>query len=299
MAAAAPGVSDLFALHRARGDEALHIRIGDWTLTIRGLDASVASSLDRRWGGFVLERPRSVARVTLKVFPSGPEGWLERWGEGERYRVEGGIEEGRLVVRSYHFALCPEDTPRSWRLGLTEQNEEPVERILDNALRYLVARTATEEGGLAVHGAGVLRGGLAYLFAGPSRSGKSTAVMLSSPAVSLGDDFAVLVPREDGVWVTPAVPFQNTEEAPPEPPQGFFPLAGVWRLFQSTEDRVERLPSGLAIASLIGCAAFPRAMPDLSGAVLDHARRFVSESAFAHLHFRKTVDFWKVIAPPG
>ena len=295
MPRAAPKASDLLALNRPRGDEALHLRIGDWTLTVQGLDASMVSALDRRWGGFLLDRSSAAARITLRVFPSGPEGWLERWGKGERYRVEGGIEEDRLVVRSYHFALCPEEAPRSWRLGLTEQSEEPVERILDNAVRCLVARVATEEGGLALHGAGVLREGLAYLFAGPSRSGKSTAVRLSSPAVSLGDDYAVLVRGKGGVWSAPAVPFENTEEAPPRPPQGLLPLAGVWRLFQSAEDRVERPPRGLAIASLMGCAAFPRAMPDLADAVLDHAKRFVSEAAFAHLHFRKTADFWKLI----
>ena len=48
---------------------------------------------------------------------------------------------------------------------------------------------------LALHGAGVMREERAYLFVGPSRSGKSTAVRLSAPAISMGDDFAVVLPR--------------------------------------------------------------------------------------------------------
>ena len=48
----------------------------------------------------------------------------------------------------------------------------------------------------------------------------------------------------------------------------------------------------MAVASLIGCAAFPWAMPEQAGRLLAHARRFVDESRFRMLLFSKDERLW-------
>ena len=285
----------LLALERSEGEHGRCLRVGPWELILEGLEAELAALLDLRWGGFVGGELAAEPALRLRIFEAGHGLSPGRWAPGESYRIDGKVTQGRLLVRSYHFALCCErEDPSVWRVGMIRTADEPPDRILENAVRYLAARLAVKEGGVAIHGAGVLRDGRAYVFAGPSRSGKTTAVKLSAPSTSLGDDFAVLFPREEGWW-TAAVPFDNSGEAPADPPSASFPLAGAWRLYHAAEPRVETLPPAQAAASLMGCVAFPWAMPDLTDEVLGHVKRFIGESTFGHLYFRKKPDFWRLL----
>ena len=112
----------------------------------------------------------------------------------------------------------------------------------------------------------------------------------------LHKDFVVFVYGGD-VWRAPAVPFDNRAAAPAHPPRGLHPVAGVWRLFQSDATGVDELAPIPAVASLMGCVAFPWAMPDLADAVLEQAARFVAESRFAHLRFTLDPSFWPMVVP--
>jgi len=270
------------------------LELGHWRIVLEGLDDALADALLRRWDGFHASPGGAPATFVLRVVRGDDSLWLPHWERFERYRIEGTIEDETPLVRSYHFALAPNAGGRSWQFALADEPDEPVERIAENAVRYALARIAAEAGGFALHGAGVLEEGRAYVFAGPSRSGKSTAVALSAPARSLGDDFAVLVPR-DASWFTPALPFDSSEKAPPRPAGDLFPVAGIWRLFQAAAPKLEPVSRTIAAASLMGCAAFPWAMPDLSEAVLEHVRRYVTGAPFAHLHFRVAPDFWDLL----
>lgn len=288
----------LTSLDEPRGPATVALDAGCWAIRLEGLPEAIAASLVGRWRGFAARDPDGPADVTIRYVRGARDLWIPHWAPGDRYRIEGTAASGRIVVRSYHFALCPEDEPARWRVAVEEADDEPPERIAENAVRYIVARTAVDAGGVCLHGGGVLRGGRAYVFAGPSRSGKTTAIELSRPSPSLGDDLSVLVPGADG-WRSPALPFQSDERAPERPPGGPFPVAGIWRLFQGPEPRVETLPPALAAASLLGCAAFVWAMPDRAGAVMENVRRFVRESRFAHLHLRRSPDFWPLIEGGG
>jgi len=282
----------LRALDRTLGEERRTLVVGDRRIRIEGLDRELAHDLDRRWGGF-LER-EGAADLTLRVFRSISGGWLDPWKPGESYRIEArGAAAGRVVV-SYHFALCADSEPAAWRVAIQPQEKEPLERLFENAMRYLVARLGVEAGGFALHAAGLLHQERAWLFAGPSRSGKTTAVALSAPAVSLGDDFALVLPG-DGDWCAPALPFDNAERARPDPPRGTFPLAGIWRLRKSDVTRTERPPERLALASLMNCVAFPWALPEFSEVLLDNLQRYLDQGCFANLHFSRDADLWSVL----
>ena len=165
---------------------------------------------------------------------------------------------------------------------------------MENVVRYLVARLCVKAGGFALHGAGVLRGDRVHVFAGPSGSGKTTAVGLSLGATSLGDDFSVVI-RARGSWQTVAVPFDNSERAPATPVAGLIPIAAIWRLLQAPDDAVQTLPPAQATASLMGCVAFPWAMPDLAEAVLEHVGAYVVSAVFGQLRFKPTPEFWSLI----
>jgi len=284
----------LHSLDRSAGNAARDLTIGTDTIRFLGLTDEFAAILDARWGGFLTAAGFAEARIVVRTVRGDGAGWLPRWRPGESYRLEADATAGPLVVRSYHFALVPEISG-AWRLAVEEQSAEPVGRILDNAARYLVARLAVERGGLALHGAGLRRGKRAWIFAGPSGSGKTTAKRLSAPAESLGDDFAVVLPF-DGGWAAPALPFDNREVAPRDPVYGLTPLAGVWRLFQAKHHRVER-PSGvMAQASLLACAAFPWALPDLADRAGESVAAIAASGIFGHLHFALDRGFWALLS---
>jgi len=287
----------LLELEVPRGPETRCLRIGSWEILVDGLDRPLAEKLDRRWGKFVGPAGRSRPTRVLDVRSAGAAGWLEPADPGELYRIEAAGEGSNRVVVSYQFAICHASEPGTLRVAIAD-GDEPTERTVENAMRYLVARWAVESGGFALHGAGVQRDGRGWLFAGPSGSGKTTAVGLAAPAASLGDDYAVVIPSDHG-WVTAAVPFDNAERIGHDPPRGWIPVAGIWRLHQATEDRVERQGVILGIASLMGCVAFPWAMPDLAPRLLEQVRSFVATGSFAKLMFRKDADLWNAIAGSG
>ena len=266
-----------------------------WSFRITGLSSAMAEVLDPRWGGFVsADAPTPVGTPEIRVVrPEGDGPWLPP-RRGETYRLENQEHAGRRLVISYAFALRRVE-PAQWTLALAPLEREPVGRSIENAVRYIVAEAAVDAGGFALHGAGVLDGERAVLFAGGSGSGKSTAVQLSAPRPSLGDDYAFVVPGRQG-WVTAAVPFDNAEQAPAEPARGWHPVAGVWRLYQDEVDKAERPPRTLAGASLMSCAAMPWAMPHRVDELMDNIERFVAESRYGHLRFRQSEEFWQKIA---
>jgi hypothetical protein len=281
------------------GEQTRTLGIGSWQIRIDGLDDALAAALERRFGPFLGTESTPAPRATVTFLRAGAAGWLESPAPGEHYRLEAVYGPQRRVIASYNFGLsCAKDEGQGsiWRVGLTEQSREPLERVADNALRVVVAHLALAEGGFAMHAACVLFEDRAWLLAGPSRSGKTTAVGLARPARSLGDDFALTV-RHDGEWVVPATPFDNAERVDHAAPSGLFPLAGIFRLHQDRTTWLERPAASRAIASLMGCMAFPWAMPEESGNLLERAGRLVGDGRFAHLHFRKDADLWTVLAP--
>lgn len=284
----------LLALETERGPETRTLSVAHWQLQVGGLDAELARETDRRWGSFVRHGAAGHPAIRLRVLKGDAGLSLGRERAGEIYRLEAEQEDECLLVRSHHVAVCAEPgDPSSWRAGMAVTDAEPPGRILDNVVRYLFARLCVREGGFALHGAGVLRGRRAHIFAGPSRSGKTTAVGLS-PGSSLGDDFAVVVDEADG-WRTTAVPFDNRERPPETPPTGWIPVAAIWRLERSSRTEVRILSSVQAASSLMASTTFPWAMPDLADAMLEHVRRFVSTSVFGVLSFTKEADFWPLI----
>jgi hypothetical protein len=73
-------------------------------------------------------------------------------------------------------------------------------------------------------------------------------------------------------------------------------LAGVWRLFQAKHHRVER-PSGvMAQASLLACAAFPWALPDLADRAGESVAAIAASGLFGHLHFALDRGFWALLS---
>jgi len=275
--------------------ESRTLALGAWRVRFDGLDAALAVGLDARWGPFIgpPTDPEPSARVEL-VRGDRP-GLLPAPSAGERYRIEPVPGQPRAIV-SYGFTLAPlPGHACAWRLAPGDSDDEPAERRVENAARFVVATLALDAGGFALHAAGVLVAGRGYLLAGPSRAGKSTAWQRSRPAASLGDDFGVVVPSEQD-WRVVAVPFDNAERVEADAVRGSFPLGRILRVFQAERTRVEELSPLRAAASLVGVAAFPWAVPGHAAALAERAQRLAAGGRFAHLHFARDADLYGVLA---
>jgi hypothetical protein len=281
----------LHTLERSVGDECRTLRIGDRALRLEGLDAALCTDLDARWGPFVVAAASGERSRTLRLLHAGDQCWLERGPSGERYRIEAFYDTAHRVVASYRFCLGRDGASDAWRVGLTDDPGEKRGRVVENAVRFLAAEWVAERGGFALHSAGVLRDGRAWIFAGPSRSGKTTAVALAAPAQSLGDDFGIVLPVGE-LWCTFALPFDSAETVTVDPPRGSFPIAAVWRLRHAEATRVVPASGPLATAALMGCLAFPWAMPERSQELLDRVERLVGAGRFAEFEFTRDADVW-------
>ena len=268
------------------------LKLARRVVRFEGLGRKLAVALERRWGGFFGTAQAAAPDLVLRVFERGLDRPVLKAVHGEIYRVERVDTGGVPLVASYHFATTPaDDEPDGWNVVLMPSAGEPTERMVDNVARYFAARIAVACGGFALHAAGVRRNGRAYLFAGPSRAGKSTAVALSG-AESLGDDFGIVV-REGDEWLAAPLPFDNSERIDTVAAPPVVPLAGIWRLFQGAAAGVDRPPVGLGTASLMACAAFPWAIPELADPLLHNVQSYVSDGGFAHLTFAKGTDLWR------
>ena len=285
----------LAACATPRGERSRDLTIGPWRVRFAGLDAGLDGSLQHRWGAF-WGPADGIATVTAAVSRGDGDTWIPPGPPGERYRLEASLDADGILVASYRFAMAP-DTSSSWRLAIEETPAEPVDRIVENAARYLVARLATEQGGLALHGAGIAKKGSgtvsdrAWIFAGPSRSGKSTAIS-HSEGISLGDDFAVTIPGK--LWTVLAVPFDNAESGSIQT-SAPMPLAKILRLRQALTPKLDHPPAPIAQASLLACAAFPWALPDLTTRIDDAVEALVSQGLFAELSLAPDPSFWDVL----
>jgi len=279
----------LARLERPAGAASRDLTLGLGAIRFEGLADAQARVVDERWGGFVGAPSNARADVVVRCVAGDGTAWLPKWSPGERYRVEAGAG----IVQSYHFALMPQ-ADGAWRLAVVGDGAEPLGRVLDNAARFLVALLALDRGGFAIHGAGVRRGGRAWIFAGVSGTGKTTAVRLSAPAESLGDDFAIVVPQGD-TWSTCALPFDNAERAPARRVPGLVPLGAVCRLFQAEAHGIERPAAPIAEASLMSCLAFPGAIPDIALRAAPSIAALIRAGKFLHLRFAPDAGFWGLL----
>jgi hypothetical protein len=149
-------------------------------------------------------------------------------------RVE---RDGRAVV-----ALAPGDSGAR-RLAL------------ENFVRAAIAFLLPSRGGGAIHAAGVVLDGRAFVLPGASGAGKSTAASLaaSQGAIIVSDDL-VLVDGASGRPELVGAPFRSTHAT--ESPRGRWPLAAIVFPEKGPEARLDAVPRLFAAARLLSNLTF-------------------------------------------
>ena len=166
------------------------------------------------------------------------------------------------------------------------------EYALDSLLRMYLSWALLPQNGFLLHAASVLRNGKAYIFVGRSGAGKSTVASLSPRGSVLTDEIS-LIERVDGAWRAFGTPFWGEFRA--DGMNTSAPVAGIFRLLQSRENRVEPLRPTELLKSLLPCILFfssNRSDNELLLQILVAASR---EVAGYNLQFQKNRSFWEVL----
>ena len=211
----------------------------------------------------------TVTRRPVDHFLSLASNVMElRWSlHADRLTFASSFEEGELDLAAGvgHVELAVEGDP-------------------ENLLRVYLAYRCLQHGGLLMHSSGAVRNGWAYLFFGPSGAGKTTIALLSEKAgyPVLGDDIVALRPFPPSLPLgTPSpfpgepaladlrlgrgqggerffaysLPFGNREDFAPRKNLRA-PIAALYRLQKSTEQRIAPLPGVQALTELISATPF-------------------------------------------
>jgi hypothetical protein len=212
-----------------------------------------------------------------------------------------------LVRTGDHFALGRLDFRGAIDLasGQTELSFVGLGGI-QSFLRVACALYLAPLGGVLVHACSVERDGRAYLFVGESGAGKSTIARLSAPSLILSDEVSAVAPASGGGYRCHATPFwgdladdvdaQGQRIMLREEPASA-PLVRV--LFPRKDARDAVVP-----AARLG--AFTSMMREIfvfgdddetTRAITASCGRIVDQVPVAHLHFRKSAEFWSCLAP--
>jgi hypothetical protein len=211
-----PGQSFFEGLGESFGPRELEISTAGIRVRLTGLSVRQHAEMAARYGIFARPRrndepARDGCDLKLSLRRSPREGFLKvrRQAPAETYRLLTKIEGDRLLAWSYEWAALWDRGDRSATLAATTDERVVFDRIIENFLRVVFAHVALEKGALLLHGAGVVRGGSAYVFFGPSGSGKTTVTSLSKGDRILSDDLVMIVPEGRG-FAACSVPFRGS-----------------------------------------------------------------------------------------
>ncbi len=281
------------------GPQALTIAVGGCSVRLEGLTSGHSVALERRHGAFV--RRGGSADLVVAMSRADRDGFLRIGSDprGELYRVDLSTEGDAVLAASYEWAGWFDEAAGQGGLAMTGPAlDDPAafDRSLENFLRVVYAHTILSRGGFLLHAAGLVRGGRAYLFFGPSGAGKTTVTSLTPEATILSDDLTMVVPMPGGCFGACSVPFRGLF-APLAVSAGVWPLAGLYRLVQDRRDDLVPLTGAAAVGEVVASLPFVTETTRAACAAIDGAAAVARRVPVGKLHFRKDRAFWDVIRP--
>jgi hypothetical protein len=264
--------------------QAIHINIADFTITLSTDDSAMASRLRERYADFLDETSQSLVTIQLFVKPGAifidpqPGPWI----------IESSYTPNCLTYRSFL-----EQGEINWetRQGTLELSPEA---HIENFLRVVYAWLALQDGGLLLHAAGLIRDGHGYVFFGPSGAGKTTTTRLSAPTTEILSDDLVILRCHNGQCQLYGVPFRGDFSDAPRANQRA-PLRGIFRLHQDKRHYLEPLPRVTAIAELVAASPFVVRDLSLSQQLIAVCQQIAQTVPVQLLHFKRDNGFWKEI----
>ncbi|MCI0521387.1 MAG: hypothetical protein L0Z70_14160 [Chloroflexi bacterium] len=259
---------------------ALSVEAGGLAVRLECDREDVLARLARRYRGFESQQSQAL-NLQAEVVPGGRAGSCL---QAELLFSQDGLS---LRAAEYNGEIHLGSGQGKLRLG-----ERGAEEGLEYFMRAAYALLAFEAGGLLFHGAGIVRGGRAFIFFGASGCGKTTVARLSLQEAILNDDLLLLMPEENR-WRVYATPFWNPTQARPRAASA--PLAGLFRLEQDKQVYLAALSRGQALAELVASAPVISADAGRSAALMQRAAGLLAGVPVYRLHFLPDTSFWSLV----
>jgi hypothetical protein len=278
------------------GDREVVLGLPGGPYRFRGLSAEQEQGVLGRFGDFLLDGSAGAALRT-DLFRASPEDFREIDVRGWSYDLN--LDSGPLSLRIAGLHLLGR---LDWRPGLagalwtSDAGGDRFPGIFENFCRVLVAYRLHELGGAVIHGAAVVDGREAFLFAGPSGAGKTTVSRLSleQGRTVLSDDLNALLPAQGGGVTLAGLPFTG-DLGRGGPAGSSFPLRALLRLEKDTQDALRPLGRAEATALLLACSPFVNADSHRRGALLASLLALAGEVPAFALRFSLSGRFWGIL----
>ena len=163
------------------------------------------------------------------------------------------------------------------------------------AIGCLIVRALEDHDGLLLHGAGLLRGGAAHVFAGERGGGKST-IARNAPGLQCMHEEKVAVRRREGRWWAYGVPvLDNSGDTGTN---GMAPLACVYLIEKGPVLRKCSIGRKEALMALPPHVVLPIHDPIARGNMFENLFQLVEQVPVERLIFRKDSNVAEVIGSP-
>lgn len=243
-------------------------------------EEAFSNLLSSRYGEFASDAvPQLSLRVEVTEPP--PEEVLTRWS-GPFARVAGG--DGVLSIEGAGFSgVFDERSGQGW----IAQPLDP--SPFETFLTAIYAGRLLREGGFFLHAAGIMGSDGAYIFFGPSESGKTTVAELVGEGVI--SDEIVAIRREGDHYRVSGVPWRGQRLTAP--------LGGLFRLRKAPRTSFTALSPMEAVRHLLPNVFFSRADSVEVGRFLEIAGELVTRVPCYDMRFKPELSFWRSMPGRG
>lgn len=258
------------------------IEIGKMPVRINAADPQFIDLLERRYSGYIGSAEGPVPEIEFDVdlqanASSDPNADVRVTQRGGRWKLERGdfLAEWEPAKR------------RGWI------RQAPSQYSMDAVLRIVHTLVLAEKGGFLLHSASAIRNNKAFLFAGVSEAGKTTISRLAPSDVTLLTDEISYVRRVGEGYRAFGTPF--TGELAKLGENVSAPIARLYLLAKGHENRVDPVPPGEAVRSLLANLLFFAEDQDLVQRIFNSAFEFVSRVPVFRLTFVPDPRVWELI----
>ena len=256
------------------------IEIGGIPVRVNTLDPGFLRVLQDRYAGYVSTTEHWEIEFDVELSP-------RRYSDRDA-DVSVTQQRGRWTLTRGDFRAEWEPAKRR---GCIRQTANPYS--IDAVLRIVHTLVLAKQGGFLLHSASAIRNGKAFLFAGVSEAGKTTISRLAPSDVTLLTDEISYVRKRDDGYVAFGTPF--TGELAKLGENVSAPIAALYLLAKRRENRIDPVPVGEAVRSLLANLLFFAEDEELVQATFHAAFEFVSRVPVSRLTFFPDARVWELI----
>ncbi|CAN7714409.1 hypothetical protein LJR153_005908 [Paenibacillus sp. LjRoot153] len=257
----------------------MYTKIGEHFIEIRCLSETIEKWIQRNF----------MAELSSKVRPDLYIQLTEGYGVPfDDYNVVITKEADTISFRRADYLIETSTDYRNAKISV--HNELALKHALMNMYSsYMVHH----KWGLLIHSSCVIDKGKAYMFAGHSGAGKSTAAKLSHPRELFSDEATIVKITAEKITVFNS-PFRS--ELDRTSTQETSPLAGIYLLNQAIDNQVLPLNKSNGFLNLMDKIFYWSHSSEETASILQLLQHLVNSVSVGELYFRKNNTFWELIS---